>query len=152
MIYLDYWCLLNFAPEASTFLPTLFSSSFFLSFSPLQPKRTQKSGLFSKREGRGEAWSEENFPSTDGLSWRRGTVGGKNKDVLSDYIPWKCAYSRYWSHEVAYQLQNKITDAWKLGLELRIDRETSSMIWWKNLGFEVKGHGSSIHNLGKILC
>ena len=79
MIYLDYWCLLNFAPEASTFLPTLFSSSVFLTFSPLPPKRTQKSGLFSKREGRGAAWSEENFPSTDGLSWRRETVGGKNK-------------------------------------------------------------------------
>lgn len=56
-----------------------------------------------------EADSEEGFPSTDGLNWRRRLVGGKNKDALSDYIAIRSACSTYWSREVTHQLQNKIT-------------------------------------------
>lgn len=112
MIYLDYWCLLNLAPEGSTFLPTLFASSVFLSFSPLQPKRTQKSGLFSKREGRGEAWSEESFPSTDDLSWRRGTVGGKNKCALWLHSLKMCLFKVLVTWSCIPASKQNHTDAW----------------------------------------
>ena len=83
------------------------SFSFFFSHQ-LQSQRAQEPCLARWRGGV-EAEGEKGFPTTDGFSWRRRPVGGKNKDALSDYIPTRSACSMSWSREVTHQHQNKIT-------------------------------------------
>lgn len=57
-----------------------------------------------------EVQGEESFSaSADGLSWRTGTGGSKNKDAFSSHIPIRVARSMYWPPEVTQELQNKIT-------------------------------------------
>lgn len=78
---------LNFVPELSIFLSSLLSSSVFpFLFSTINLGEPRNLG--SKGKGGSTRWRR--FSPTDGLRWRRETMGGKNKDEFSDYIPIQC--------------------------------------------------------------